>query len=199
SYFFAAAAVCGGRITVEGLSGSSLQGDVGFVECLRQMGCTVQYAADSITVRRESGVVLRGVTVDMNAISDTAQTLAVVALFAEGPTRITNVAHIRHKETDRIRAVATELRKIGAVVEEFDDGLLILPPKERKFAEIDTYDDHRMAMSFAIAGLARPGVAIKNPECVEKTYPNFFQDWESFRRIPHVPEKRKLVKTTAFL
>ena len=178
SYFFAAAAVCGGQVTVEGLSASSLQGDVGFVECLRQMGCSVQYAADSITVRREPGVTLRGITVDMNAISDTVQTLSVVALFAEGATRITNVPHIRHKETDRIRAVATELRKIGANVEEFNDGLLIHPPQERQFAEIDTYDDHRMAMSFAIAGLANPGVAIRNPECVEKTYPNFFGDLE---------------------
>ena len=176
SYFFAAAAVCGGQITVEGLSAASLQGDVGFVECLCQMGCSVQYGEDFITVRREPTAALRGITVDMNAISDTVQTLSVVALFAEGPTRMTNAAHIRHKETDRIRAVATELGKIGAVVEEFDDGLLIQPPPKRKFAEIETYDDHRMAMSFAIAGLAEPGIAIKNPGCVEKTYPNFFQD-----------------------
>jgi len=181
SYFFAAAAVCGGQITVKGLSASSMQGDVRFVECLRQMGCSVEYEKNSITVRREPESVLRSITVDMNTISDTVQTLSVVALFADGPTRITNVAHIRHKETDRIHAVAMELRKIGASVEEYDDGLFIHPPKERKFAEIETYDDHRMAMSFAIAGLAPPGVAINNPQCVEKTYPNFFLDWEKIR------------------
>ncbi len=176
SYFFAAAAVCGGRITVAGLTENSLQGDVRFVECLRQMGCSVVYTNDGITVRRDTAIPLQGVTVDMNAISDTVQTLAVVALFAEGPTRITNVAHIRHKETDRIHAAAVELRKIGAIVEEFDDGLLVHPPTAGNHAEIETYDDHRMAMSFAIAGLREPGITIKDPQCVEKTYPEFFND-----------------------
>jgi 3-phosphoshikimate 1-carboxyvinyltransferase len=174
SYFFAAAAITGGRITVEGLSRDSLQGDVAFCGCLEQMGAKVEFGADSITVK---GGPLRGVDVDMNAISDTVQTLAIAALFAEGPTRIRNVAHIRHKETDRIGATATELRKLGANVTEFDDGLLIEPGPLRG-AEIDTYGDHRMAMSFALAGLRAAKVVIRDPGCTGKTYPEFFTDLE---------------------
>lgn len=182
SYFFAAAAICGGRITVEGLSEKSLQGDVGFVKCLREMGCKVQSTDRCITVSRDPGTMLRGITVDMNAISDTVPTLAVLALFAEGLTRITNIAHIREKETDRIAAVATELRKIGAVVEEFADAMEIHPPSERKTAEIATYDDHRIAMSFSLCGLGGPEIAIQEPRCVEKTYPDFFRDLGSITR-----------------
>ena len=180
SYFFAAAAITGGRITVEGLSRESLQGDVAFCDCLQQMGAKAEFGADSITV--ESGS-LRGVDVDMNAISDTVQTLAVVALFAEGPTRIRNVAHIRHKETDRIGATATELRKLGARVTEFDDGLHIEPGPLRG-AAIDTYDDHRMAMSFALAGLRTANVVIRDPACTGKTYPEFFRDLDRAVRTP---------------
>jgi 3-phosphoshikimate 1-carboxyvinyltransferase len=172
SYFWAAAAVTGGQVTVEGLSRDSLQGDVGFVECLAQMGCQVTYGADSVTV---AGRALRAIEVDMNAISDTVQTLAVVALFAEGTTIIRNVPHIRHKETDRIAAVATELRKLGATVVEHPDGLEITPGPLRP-AGIATYNDHRMAMSFAIAGLVQPGVVIHEPGCTVKTYPRFFED-----------------------
>jgi 3-phosphoshikimate 1-carboxyvinyltransferase len=172
SYFWAAGAVTGGTVTVEGLGKHSLQGDVNFVNCLAQMGCEVEYAENSVTVH---GKPLHGIDVDMNAISDTVQTLAVVALFAQGTTRIRNVAHIRHKETDRITAVATELRKLGATVVEHADGLDISPGKFTP-AEIDTYNDHRMAMSFAIAGLVQPGVVIRNPGCTTKTYPHFFAD-----------------------
>jgi len=172
SYFFAAAAICGGQVTVEGLSRRSLQGDVAFCECLRQMGCEVDYGPNAITVR---GSRLRGVDVDMNAISDTVQTLGAAALFAEGPTTIAGVGHIRHKETDRIHALATELRKLGAAVEERLDGLRIIPGTLHG-AEIDTYDDHRMAMSMALVGLAVPGVVIRQPGCTEKTYPGFFED-----------------------
>ena len=111
----------------------------------------------------------------MNAISDTVQTLAVVALFADGPTTIRNVAHVRHKETDRLSAVGTELRKLGAAVAERADGLLITPRDSRP-AAIDTYRDHRMAMSFALAGLRIPGMRINDPGCVEKTYPRYFED-----------------------
>lgn len=175
SYFFAAAAVTGSRITVEGLTRDALQGDVGFCDCLEKMGCQVEYGSDSITL---TGGPLTGIDVDMNAISDTVQSLAVVALFADGPTRITNVGHIRYKETDRIAAVATELRKFGATVEEWEDGMLIHPPASLRPAEIDTYDDHRMAMSFAIAGLRQPGVVIRDPGCTAKTYPLFFEDLE---------------------
>ena len=172
SYFFAAAAVTGGQVTVEGLTRNSIQGDVAFCHCLARMGCQVRYGPKSITV---VGGPLRGIDVDMNAISDTVQTLAAVALFAEGPTTITGVAHIRHKETDRISAVATELRKLGAEVDERPDGLRIVPRRLRG-AEIDTYDDHRMAMSLAVVGLASPGVVIRNPGCTAKTYPRFFDD-----------------------
>ncbi len=172
SYFWAAAAVTGGEVTVKGLSRESLQGDVAFVECLAQMGCKVHHEKDSITV---IGMPLQGIDIDMNGISDTVQTLAVVALFAEGTTRIRNVGHIRHKETDRIAAVATELRKLGANVIVHAEGLDIAPGPLRA-AAIDTYNDHRMAMSFAIAGLVQPGVVIRNPGCTAKTYPRFFDD-----------------------
>jgi len=188
SYFWAAAAITGGEVTVEELTRDSLQGDVTFTECLARMGCRVHYSADGITVR---GRAERGIDVDMNAISDTVQTLAAVALFANSPTTIRGVAHIRHKETDRIGDLARELRKFGATVEELPDGLRItpLPPGEGgsrsepreglRAIEIETYDDHRMAMSLALAGLVRPGVTILNPGCTAKTYPEFFNDLAS--------------------
>jgi len=174
SYFFGAAAVTGGEVTVEGLSVASLQGDVAFVDVLERMGCQVLRTGDSITV---VGRALRGIEVDMNPISDTVQTLAAVALFADGPTTVTGVAHIRHKETDRIHALAVELRKLGAEVDEFADGLRITP-RPLHAAAIDTYDDHRMAMSLALAGLRVPGVVINDPGCTSKTYPEFFEDLE---------------------
>jgi 3-phosphoshikimate 1-carboxyvinyltransferase len=177
SYFWAAAAITGGQVTVAGLSADSLQGDVAFVTCIEQMGCEVRRDQGSTTV---VGRPLRGIDVDMNAISDTAQTLAVVALFADGPTRIRGVAHIRHKETDRIAALAAELRKLGADVTEHEDGLTI-EPAELRPAAIDTYNDHRMAMSFALAGLMIAGVRINDPRCVEKTYPRFFEDLDALR------------------
>ena len=172
SYFWAAAAITGGEVTVDGLSAESLQGDVAFVDCLEAMGCEVRRDADSITV---VGHPLVGVDIDMNAISDTVPTLAVVALYADGPTTIRNIGHVRHKETDRIAALATELRKLGATVDERADGLTIAPGRLQG-AAIDTYDDHRMAMSFALAGLRQGGVRINNPRCTEKTYPNYFHD-----------------------
>lgn len=197
SYFFAIAAITGGEVTVDGLGLESLQGDVAFCECLKQMGCQVHYGDHEITV---FGRPLRAIDVDMSAISDTVQTLAIVALFAEGATRIRHVGHIRYKETDRIGDLATELRKLGAQVVEYDDGLEIIPVQrgtmQRGVATggsttgplttgpltpsqgivIDTYNDHRMAMSFALAGLKIPGISINNPSCTEKTYPNFFAD-----------------------
>jgi 3-phosphoshikimate 1-carboxyvinyltransferase len=173
SYFFAAAAITGATITVEGLGTRSVQGDCAFVDVLEHMGCTVNREASSITVAGNS---LRGVDVDMNSISDTVMTLAAVALFADGITRIRNVAHIRHKETDRIAALAAELRKVGATVDELADGLLIVPPARIAPARIATYDDHRMAMSFALVGLKVPGIVIENPACVAKTYPGFWDD-----------------------
>lgn len=173
SYFFAAAAITGGQVTVRGLSRNSLQGDVRFCDLLEQMGCRVEYEADAITVH--GGRQLRGIDADMNDISDTVPTLAAVALFAAGATTIRGVAHVRHKETDRIEAVAAELRKLGATVEVFDDGLRIVPGTLRG-AEIFTYDDHRMAMSLALVGLRVPGVRILDPGCTAKTYPQYFDD-----------------------
>lgn len=177
SYFLAAAAIAGGRVTVLDLPANSIQGDVGFVDLLADMGCRVEKCSSGITVH---GRPLHGIDVDMNAISDTVMTLAAVACFAEGPTTIRNVAHIRHKETDRLAALATELRKVGAEVEEFADGLRITP-RPLHGAEIDTYNDHRMAMSMALIGLKVPGIVIKNPACVAKTYPDFFRDLEKLR------------------
>jgi|DewCreStandDraft_2_1066082.scaffolds.fasta_scaffold00742_6 3-phosphoshikimate 1-carboxyvinyltransferase len=178
SYFWAAAAITGGQVTVTGLTPSSLQGDVRFVELLEQMGCRVTACTEGITVH---GGPLRGIEADMNPISDTVMTLAAVACFATGPTRIRNVAHIRYKETDRIAALATELRKLGAGVEEANDGLTIHPQPLRG-AVLDTYNDHRMAMSLALIGLRVPGVIIRNPACVVKTYPQYWLDLAQLSR-----------------
>lgn len=179
SYFWAAAAITGGSVSVEGLTRDAMQGDVGFCEVLKSMGCTVDYQAGSITV---SGRAARGVDVDMNRISDTVQTLAVVALFADAPTRVRGVAHNRFKETDRIGDLATELRKLGAKVDEHEDGLTIFPLADDKLPSgvtLETYDDHRMAMSFALVGLRLADVSILNPSCTAKTYPEFFADLET--------------------
>ncbi|MDR1291428.1 MAG: 3-phosphoshikimate 1-carboxyvinyltransferase [Planctomycetaceae bacterium] len=178
SYFFAAAAICGGKVQVNGLSQKSMQGDIKFVNCLEQMGCDVVFDNDqnTTTVSRPLNKPLQGISVDMNSISDTAQTLGVVALFANGTTEIKNIEHARYKETDRIADLATELRKFGATIDEQRDGLKITPPKKLQPATIETYDDHRMAMSFSIAGLKVDGVIIKNPDCVQKTFPNFFEE-----------------------
>jgi 3-phosphoshikimate 1-carboxyvinyltransferase len=183
SYFFALAAITGGSVTVEGLGTKSVQGDMAFVDVLEHMGCTVNRAPLSTTV---IGGPLKAVDVDMNAFSDTVMTQAVVALFAQGVSRIRNVAHIRHKETDRIAALATELRRLGANVDEQPDGLVIDPPPLGKLrgAKIATYLDHRMAMSFALAGLRIEGVVIDDPGCVAKTYPEFWDDFDRVRQPP---------------
>ena len=178
SYFFAAAAVTGGMVTVEGLSASALQGDIHFVEALERMGCDVTWNPNSITVR---GRPLCGIDIDMNAISDTAQTLACVAPFAAGPTRIRNVAHMRHKETDRVGAVVTELVRLGLNVEEHPDGMTIHPGPLHP-GTVATYDDHRMAMSFSLLGLRVPGIVIADPGCTSKTYPHFFDDLDRLCR-----------------
>lgn len=173
SYFFAAAAVTGGTVTVTGLTANALQGDVHFVDALEQMGCQVDWGDRSITVQGTQQ--LKGIDIDMNAISDTAQTLACVAPFAAGPTRIRNVAHMRHKETDRVSAVVTELTRLGLKVEEHSDGMTIYPGPVQP-GVVHTYDDHRMAMSFALLGLRVPGIVIADPGCTSKTYPEFFGD-----------------------
>lgn len=174
SYFWAAAAICGGTAEVQNLTRDSLQGDVGFVNCLEQMGCKVQHLANSIVVQ---GPATKSIDVDMGNISDTVQTLSAVALFVPGTTKVTNIAHNRVKETDRIGDLATELRRLGAEVVEHHDAMEIscdnLVP-----AEIETYNDHRMAMSLSLVGLRQSGVVIKDPGCVSKTYPMYFEEMD---------------------
>lgn len=180
SYLWAAAAITGGTAQVLDLTRASLQGDVGFVDLLGRMGCDVQESTDGISVSRAAP--LMGIDCHMGEISDTAQTLAAVALFAKGTTTIRGIAHNRHKETDRIGNLAIELRKFGAAVEEREDGLKIDPPAELLPAVVETYDDHRMAMSLSLAGLRVPGVHILNPGCTRKTYPNYFEDLAAISR-----------------
>lgn len=172
SYFFAAAAVVGGTVTVTGLSRQSLQGDIQFVDCLEQMGCQVAWLPDAIQVTGPAG---QGIDCDMTDISDTAQTLAAVALFVDSPTTIRGIAHNRWKETDRVVHLAVELRRLGARVDVRDDGLTIYPGPLRG-AVVETYNDHRMAMSLALVGLRIAGIAIRDPACVGKTYPGYFDD-----------------------
>ena len=188
SYFFAAAAVTGGRVRVDGLGRSSTQGDLNFVRALEAMGATVEIGDDFTEVTGREGGRLRGVDIDMNAISDTAQTLAAIAPFAEGPTTIRGIGHARLKETDRVEALATELRKMGQEVEERPDGLTITP-RPVVAADIATYDDHRMAMSFAIAALRAPELRILDPGCTAKTFPDFFDRLGVVTGAAMTPEK----------
>ncbi len=174
SYFFAAAAVTGGEVSVTHLNPDSAQGDIHFPDALEQMGCEVKRSGEKITV---FGNPLRGITIHMNDMPDVVQTLAVVALFAEGKTTMTGIANLRIKETDRIAALANELTRLGASVAAGED-FLIIEPGTHQPAEVETYDDHRMAMSFAVAGLGIPGVKIKNPRCVDKSFPNFFERFQ---------------------
>ena len=177
SYFLAIAAIHpGASVTIEGLGKQSLQGDVGFADLLHQMGADLLFGRDFITVIGTKK--LQGIEADLLDMPDMAQTLAVTALFAEGPTHLRGLHTLRVKETDRVAALATELTKLGAGVEIDGDDLTITPPKEFKPATIHTYDDHRMAMSFAVAGTRIPGVKIQDAQCVNKTYPDFFKDLE---------------------
>ena len=176
SYWLAAGALAG-RATVQRLDRDSLQGDIRFADVLEQMGARVEWKPGAVTVSQPDGGRLHGIDIDMGPISDTAQTAAVAAIFADSPTRIRGVEHMRHKETDRVAALVTELRRLGIEADEHVDGLTIHPgvpvPKE----PIATYDDHRMAMSFALAGLMTHGIEIAEPGCVGKTYPRFWDDW----------------------
>lgn len=175
SYFFAAAALSGGRVTVMGLGNASCQGDIRFVRVLQQMGCQVVQAAGETTIRGPGAGHLQGVDVDLNDMPDMVPTLAVLAAFAAGPSRIRNVGHLRFKESDRLAAVSTELNKLGAEAEVVGDRLEVRPSGVMRGATIETYDDHRIAMSFALAGLMIPGVTIMNPGCVAKSMPTFFE------------------------
>ncbi|GAC1527477.1 MAG: hypothetical protein NVS3B11_28280 [Collimonas sp.] len=185
SYFLAAGAIAGGPVRVEGVGLNSIQGDVRFAEALEKMGAAITRGDNWIEAR--SNGVLQAIDMDFNHIPDAAMTIAVAALYANGTTTLRNIGSWRVKETDRIAAMATELRKLGAIVEEGADYMAVTPPAEIRPATIDTYDDHRMAMCFSLAtldGAARRGAAmrINDPKCVAKTFPDYF---EAFAKINH--------------
>ena len=172
SYFLAGAAITKGTVTVKGCGTESMQGDARFAEVLEKMGALVEWGPNQVKL---TGSSLNGIDVDMNQMPDAAMTLAVTALFATGQTAIRNIYNWRVKETERLKAVSTELRKLGAVIEEGYDYLVIQPPKQIKGVSIDTYDDHRMAMAFSLAACGNSPVTINNPECVSKTFPDYFE------------------------
>ena len=172
SYFLAGAAITKGSVTVKGCGTDSLQGDARFAEVLEKMGAKVEWEPQQVKLTGNS---LNGIDVDMNQMPDAAMTLAVAALFASGPTVIRNIYNWRVKETERLQAVSTELRKLGAEVEEGYDYLVIQPPEQIRKAEINTYDDHRMAMAFSLAACGSSPVSINNPGCVSKTFPDYFE------------------------
>jgi len=174
SYFLAAAAIKGGRVRVNGVGRGSLQGDVQFAHVLEAMGARITWSEGFIEAERG---VLRGVDMDMNHIPDAAMTIAVTALFAEGPTVIRNVGNWRVKETDRLAAMATELKKLGACVVEGDDFIEIHPSERLIPATIDTYNDHRMAMCFSLAALGDVPITINDPGCTSKTFPDYFKQF----------------------
>ena len=176
SYFWAAAALTGGRMTIANLDLESIQGDIDFLSVLARMGCHLISSPQGLTVE---GGPLQGIHMDMSAMPDLVPTLGVLAAFAEGETVISGVAHLRHKESNRLAAVVTELGKMGITAEETPDGLRIIGGTPQG-AEIETYDDHRIAMSFAVAGLKAKGVVIHNPDCVAKSFPDF---WEYFENL----------------
>lgn len=178
SYFIAGAAITGGTVTVRGCGSESVQGDVAFANVMEQMGAEVTWGADSITVTRDPSVRLKGVDVDCGKIPDAAMTLAAAALFADGPTTIRNVYSWRLKETERMKAIVAECTKLGARVEEYNDYCVIHPPENNKINDnvlIETYDDHRMAMTFSLAACGGVNVIINDPGCTSKTFPTYFE------------------------
>jgi len=177
SYGLASAAIAGGEVMVKGIQQASLQGDARFAEILLAMGCVIQNDKSGMRISREGD--LLGISVDMNAMPDIVPTLAAVALFAAGPSRIRNVAHLRFKESDRLEALGSELRKLGANIVIHSDGVEIFPAPLHG-ALLDSHEDHRLAMSFALIGLRVAGVKIENPECVRKSFPEF---WKEFDRL----------------
>ncbi len=177
SYFWAAAAVAGGKVTVANIPARPLQGDAALVDILARMGCKVERDEGGTAVAGPGRQGLKPVDVNMSRWPDVVPTLAVVAAFARGTTTIRDVAHLRIKETDRLKAVATELSRMGCKVEELEDGLVVHGGRPLHGAFIRTYDDHRMAMAFAVAGLVVPGVEIEAPGCVQKSFPDFWERW----------------------
>ncbi|WP_197024160.1 3-phosphoshikimate 1-carboxyvinyltransferase [Nocardiopsis sp. CNT312] len=178
SYFLAAAAITGGKVTIPGIGSDSVQGDVGLVTAFADMGCSAESGSTGITL---TGGPLTGIDIDMSNMPDVAPTLAVVAAYARGTTHITGIGNLRVKECDRIDAVSTELRKMGVAVDTTEDTMTVHGGKEPQGAVIDTYDDHRIAMAFAVAGLRTPGVVIRDPACVAKSFPDFWDRFEDLR------------------
>jgi 3-phosphoshikimate 1-carboxyvinyltransferase len=177
SYFLAAGAIAG-RVTVKGIDANSIQGDIKFANALALMGGIINYDKNQVTASKPSAVKLKAINLDCNHIPDAAMTLAVLALFAEGTTTLRNIASWRVKETDRLTAMATELRKVGATVIEGEDYITITPPEKlTPNAVIDTYDDHRMAMCFSLISLGGIPITINDPNCVAKTFPNYFTEF----------------------
>jgi 3-phosphoshikimate 1-carboxyvinyltransferase len=179
AYFFCAAAITGGRVRIEDLPGTSAQADMGLLSVLERMGAEVIRGETAITVQGPKLGALRGVDIDMNSMPDAVLALAVTAAFAEGASHIRNVANLRLKETDRLHALETELRRIGVEAHADADSLHIQPAQLRA-AAIETYDDHRMAMAFALAGLRVPGIVINDPACISKSWPGYF---DAFQRL----------------
>ncbi|OLF71241.1 3-phosphoshikimate 1-carboxyvinyltransferase [Alteromonas sp. W12] len=171
SYFLAAGAIKGGTVRVTGIGQNSIQGDIRFADVLEAMGATVVWNDEYVEI---TGAPLKGVNMDMNHIPDAAMTIATTALFAEGPTTMTNIYNWRVKETDRLAAMATELQKLGAKVEEGHDYIKVWPTESLKHAEIDTYNDHRIAMCFSLVALSDTPVTINDPGCTRKTFPDYF-------------------------
>ncbi|HIF9067841.1 TPA: 3-phosphoshikimate 1-carboxyvinyltransferase [Photobacterium damselae] len=179
SYFLAAGAIKGGEVKVTGIGKNSIQGDIQFADALEAMGAEIEWGEDYIIARHRQ---LNAIDMDFNHIPDAAMTIATAALFAPGTTSIRNVYNWRVKETDRLHAMATELRKLGAEVEEGDDYITITPPTQLKHAAIDTYDDHRMAMCFSLVALSDTAVTINDPKCTSKTFPDYFTKLEQLSR-----------------
>ncbi|WP_394205294.1 3-phosphoshikimate 1-carboxyvinyltransferase [Shewanella waksmanii] len=179
SYFLAAGAIKGGEVKVTGVGLKSIQGDVKFADVLEKMGAEIIWGDDYIIAK---GGVLNAIDLDMNHIPDAAMTIATAALFAKGTTRMTNIYNWRIKETDRLAAMATELRKVGAIVDEGHDYITITPPAELNTAEIDTYNDHRMAMCFSMLAFAQCGITINDPDCTSKTFPDYFNQFASLAK-----------------
>lgn len=181
SYFLAAGAISGGPVRVFGIGKSSVQGDVQFAEAIKLMGASIEYHEDHLIVSREGR--LSGIEIDCNHIPDAAMTLGTLALFADGTTKITNIYNWRVKETDRLFAMATELKKVGATVIEGDDYLSVTPPSTISHAEIDTYDDHRIAMCFSLLAFNENGITINDPEVTSKTFPDYFDRFEQLTQV----------------
>ena len=180
SYFLAAVAILGGKITLKGLNSHSHQGDIIFLDILRRMGCQVLINSENIQLSRDPAKHLIGLSIDMGNCPDIVQSMCVVASFASSASYISNIAHLKHKETDRIEATASELRNLGVGVESTSHSMKIIPKNAYHGEQVATYNDHRMAMAFAIMGLKIPGISIENPSCVEKSFPHFFEILNQF-------------------